>query len=91
MSQPLKNGVMQESQDNQKACERSLNGSSKLEPPLFQVIDAIPAIAWSNSPDGSNVFQNQRWLDYTTTRDFVEKRHEARDGRTRFTLRISAA
>jgi len=59
---------MQQSQDNQEASERSLNGSSKLEPPLFQVIDAIPAIAWSNAPDGSNVFQNQRWLDYTGLR-----------------------
>jgi formate hydrogenlyase transcriptional activator len=29
------------------------------------ILDAIPAIAWSKLPDGSNEFVNQRWQDYT--------------------------
>ena len=32
---------------------------------LRQVIDAIPALAWCNLPDGSNEFLNKRWHDYT--------------------------
>ena len=30
-----------------------------------RVLDAIPTLAWSAGPDGSAVFFNQRWLDYT--------------------------
>jgi PAS domain-containing protein len=30
-----------------------------------QIIDAIPALAWSANPAGSAEFFNQRWLDYT--------------------------
>jgi len=29
------------------------------------VVDTIPTLAWSASPDGSADFFNQRWLDYT--------------------------
>jgi PAS domain S-box-containing protein len=29
------------------------------------VVDTIPTLAWSASPDGSAEFFNQRWLDYT--------------------------
>jgi formate hydrogenlyase transcriptional activator len=29
------------------------------------ILDAIPAIAWCKSPDGSNEFVNQRWQEYT--------------------------
>jgi len=29
------------------------------------ILDAIPAIAWSKLPDGSNEFVNQRWQDFT--------------------------
>src|SRR2546427_3458865 len=29
------------------------------------VVDTIPTLAWSASPDGSADFVNQRWLDYT--------------------------
>jgi len=29
------------------------------------ILDALPAIAWSKLPDGSNEFVNQRWQDYT--------------------------
>ena len=32
---------------------------------VWQIIDAIPALAWSARPDGSADFFNQRWLDYT--------------------------
>lgn len=32
---------------------------------IFQIIDAIPALAWSALPDGSADFFNLRWLEYT--------------------------
>ena len=32
---------------------------------LRAILDAIPAIAWSKLPDGSNEFVNQRWQDFT--------------------------
>jgi len=32
---------------------------------LRDVIDTIPAMAWTALPDGSNVFVNRRWAEYT--------------------------
>ena len=32
---------------------------------LRQMIDRIPALAWSCRPDGTAEFLNQRWIDYT--------------------------
>jgi PAS domain S-box-containing protein len=32
---------------------------------LFDIIEAIPVMAWTTLPDGSNVFSNKRWADYT--------------------------
>jgi PAS domain S-box-containing protein len=37
----------------------------KAESRLRQVIDAIPALAWCNLPDGPNEFINKRWHEYT--------------------------
>src|SRR5215813_13265217 len=37
----------------------------KSESKLRQVIDAIPALAWCNLPDGSNEYLNKRWHEYT--------------------------
>jgi PAS domain S-box-containing protein len=37
----------------------------KSEAKLRQVIDAIPALAWCNLPDGSNEFLNKGWHEYT--------------------------
>src|SRR5215467_2504090 len=42
------------------AIERHMN-----EAKLRQVVDTIPALVWSNLPDGPNDFSNQRWQDYT--------------------------
>ncbi len=36
-----------------------------MEDPLRQVIDLIPALAWSCRPDGTADFFNRVWLDYT--------------------------
>jgi formate hydrogenlyase transcriptional activator len=65
MSRALENDATQESHERQEALEKAPNESSKSEPRLFQIIDAIPALAWSYLPDGSNEFLNQRWHDYT--------------------------
>jgi len=32
---------------------------------IRDMIDAIPALAWSCQPDGTTEFHNQTWLDYT--------------------------
>lgn len=37
----------------------------KSESKLRQVIDAIPALAWCNFPDGPNEFLNKGWHEYT--------------------------
>ena len=35
------------------------------EKQLREVVESIPAIAWTNSPDGSMEFVNKRWQEYT--------------------------
>src|SRR6267154_5265072 len=35
------------------------------EKQLRQMVDEIPALAWSCLPDGSGEFLNKQWLDYT--------------------------
>ncbi len=35
------------------------------EQELRDIIDTIPAVAWSARPDGSNAFVNRQWTDYT--------------------------
>ena len=35
------------------------------EQELRDIIDTIPAVAWSALPDGSNAFVNRQWTDYT--------------------------
>jgi PAS domain S-box-containing protein len=44
----------------------ALSGSSggKEENQLREIIDTIPALAWSAQPDGAAEFFNQPWLDY---------------------------
>jgi len=44
---------------------KALEGPQESEARLRLMIDAIPAIAWSNRPDGSNDFVNQRWCEFT--------------------------
>ena len=54
-----------ERQRSQEALRNALDQVQKSESKLRQVIDAIPALAWCNLPDGSNEFLNQRWHEYT--------------------------
>ncbi|WP_024507975.1 PAS domain S-box protein [Bradyrhizobium sp. ARR65] len=46
-----------------------LNGAGEAVCPgdkqLFDVIETIPAMAWTTLPDGSNAFANRRWAEYT--------------------------
>jgi formate hydrogenlyase transcriptional activator len=45
---------------------RTQDPEGEAAPPRHRaILDAIPAIAWSKLPDGSNEFVNQRWQDYT--------------------------
>jgi formate hydrogenlyase transcriptional activator len=52
-------------QRSQEALSRALDGLKNSERKLRQVIDTIPALAWSILPDGSNEFLNKRWHEYT--------------------------
>ena len=47
---------------DRKHAEEALRRSEK---ELRDVIETIPAIVWSALPDGSNVFVNKRWENYT--------------------------
>jgi two-component system, LuxR family, sensor kinase FixL len=44
---------------------KSFQETQALKDQLRLVVDTIPALVWSILPDGSVVFLNQRWLDYT--------------------------
>jgi PAS domain-containing protein len=49
----------------QEALSRDPEAVGQSEATLRQVVDTIPALVWSNLPDGPNDFSNQRWHDYT--------------------------
>jgi len=53
-----------EREQSQEALKNALAEIQKSESKLRQVIDAIPAMAWSAHPDGSGEFFNQHYLDY---------------------------
>jgi PAS domain S-box-containing protein len=48
--------------DDAKRAEDALR---KSERELRHVIDTIPAIVWSTLPDGSNIYVNKRYVEYT--------------------------
>jgi PAS domain S-box-containing protein len=48
--------------EDRKRAEQALQSS---ECELRSIVNTIPALAWSTTPDGSADFLNQRWLDYT--------------------------
>src|SRR5262249_54141307 len=54
-----------ERQRSREALRNALNEIQKSESKLRQVIDAIPALAWCNLPDGPNEFLNKGWHAYT--------------------------
>jgi len=54
-----------EREQSQEALRNALAEIQKSESKLRQVIDAIPALAWCNLPDGSNEFLSKGWHDYT--------------------------
>jgi formate hydrogenlyase transcriptional activator len=49
----------------QEAQSRDPEAIRPSEAKLRQVLDAVPALVWSNLADGQNDFSNQRWVDYT--------------------------
>src|SRR5262245_26271156 len=54
-----------ERQRSQEDLRNALDEIQKSESKLRQVIDAIPALAWCNLPDGPNEFLNKGWHEYT--------------------------
>src|SRR5262249_31191730 len=49
----------------EEALRNALDEIQKSESNLRQVIDAIPALAWCNLPEGPNEFLNKGWHEYT--------------------------
>jgi PAS domain S-box-containing protein len=49
----------------EEALRNALDEIQKSEANLRQVIDALPALAWCNLPDGPNEFLSKRWHEYT--------------------------
>ncbi|HEY6332648.1 MAG TPA: PAS domain-containing protein, partial [Blastocatellia bacterium] len=49
----------------EEALRNALEEIQRSESKLQRVIDAIPALAWCNLPDGPNEFLNKGWHDYT--------------------------
>jgi PAS domain S-box-containing protein len=49
----------------EEALRNALAEIQQSESKLRQVIDAIPALAWCNLPDGPNEFLNKGWHEYT--------------------------
>lgn len=54
-----------EREQSQEALRNALADIQKSESKLRQVIDAIPALAWCNLPDGPNEFLSKGWHEYT--------------------------
>jgi PAS domain S-box-containing protein len=54
-----------EREQSQDALRNALAEIQKSESKLRQVIDAIPALAWCNLPDGPNEFLSKGWHEYT--------------------------
>jgi PAS domain S-box-containing protein len=50
---------------SQATLVRAFDEIARSEAKLRQVIDAIPALAWCNLPDGSNEFLSRGWHEYT--------------------------
>ena len=49
----------------EEGLRNALDEIQQSESKLRQVIDAIPALAWCNLPDGPNEFLNKGWHEYT--------------------------
>ena len=50
---------------SEAALQKAFDEIKKSEAKLRQAVDAIPALAWCNLPDGPNEFLNKRWYEYT--------------------------
>jgi PAS domain S-box-containing protein len=45
--------------------KRAEDAARRSEEGLREVIETVPAMAWSSPPDGSNAFVNRQWAEYT--------------------------
>ena len=86
ISSGRENGAIPGHDDKGDDLKNVLNESRSSEPTRQQIIHKIPTLAWSNLPDGSSEFLNQRWHDYT---GLSCKRRIAGDGRSRFIPKTS--
>jgi formate hydrogenlyase transcriptional activator len=54
-----------EGERSQKALRSALEEIRTSEAKLRKIIDTIPTLAWCSSPDGTGIFWNRRWHEYT--------------------------
>src|ERR1700730_11154519 len=54
-----------EGERSQKALRSALEEIRTSEAKLRKIIDTIPTLAWCSLPDGTGIFWNRRWQEYT--------------------------
>jgi PAS domain S-box-containing protein len=54
-----------EGERSQEALRRAFEEIRNSEARLRKIIDTIPTLAWCSLPDGTGIFWNRRWLEYT--------------------------
>jgi PAS domain S-box-containing protein len=47
--------------------DASSGGAASIEQSLRSILDGMPALVWTATPDGAGVFYNSRWDEYTGT------------------------
>ena len=57
--------ALEESELLHRELEKVVDELKQSEDRLRVLIETIPALAWTSTPDGSNDFVNRRWLEYT--------------------------
>lgn len=58
-------GIAIERDRSQEALRRAFEEIRNSEARLRKIIDTIPTLAWCSLPDGTGVFWNRRWHEYT--------------------------
>lgn len=50
---------------SQEALRSAFDEIRNPEAKLWKIIDTIPTLAWCSLPDGTGIFWNRRWHEYT--------------------------
>lgn len=58
-------GIAIERDRSQKALRNAFDEIRNSEAKLWKIVDTIPTLAWCSLPDGTGIFWNRRWHEYT--------------------------